>query len=92
MVARVNNIRDQIRQDATPEEYDALINSVGDMGYQKAKSYTERERIILDQWENAAIARKAVERMVPEVDPVKEGAKAYQGFIDSCRAVGMGVK
>ena len=77
MVAVIDNIREMIKEDATPEEYQALMDGV-DEPY--VSVYDRRSADIVKGWEREAERRKAKEDVLPKVSPEVLGRLAYEKF------------
>lgn len=78
MSAVIDDIRTMIEEDATPEEYQILIDSIIDEPY--VSVYDRRSADIIKGWEREADRRKAIEDQLPKIGPEVLGRLAYINF------------
>lgn len=73
----IDDIRDMIAEDATPEEYQRLVDSMDEA---LETVYERRSRVIVEGWEAEHDRRKSIEKSLPVVTPEVLGSLAYGHF------------
>jgi hypothetical protein len=78
----VNDIRRQIAEDATLEEYQALIEGVG-LLRPTMSTYERRGKEVIKKWEGEVERRKAIEDKFLKVTPEVAGRLVFEQFSNS---------